>query len=68
MLVVKGIFGVNEVDEEKGMFMFYLVNENGEYLFVEGEKVIYFIGELDLFIYMDSEENVNYVEYKIVES
>ncbi len=66
--VAKGISGANEADEEKGMLTFYSVNENGEYLLVEGEKVIHPIGEPDSFIHIDNEENANYAEYKIVES
>ena len=66
--VAKGISGANEADEEKGMLTFYSVDENGEYLLVDGEKVIHPIGEPDSFIYTDSEENANYAEYKIVEN
>ena len=32
-------------EEEKGMLTFYSVDENGEYLLVDGEKVIHPIGE-----------------------
>lgn len=66
--IAKGISGENEKSGEKGTLTFYTVDDNGDYLLVNGEKVVHPIGEPDTFTHLDTEEEANYAEYRIIES